>query len=107
MGKNKNKAPEAKPGDKPCSSKRKVYQQSAPLTFAVSLPEKAKNPKAVAAEVTPLSPPPNLADVAKGTSSATNVVEDDRKIAVLPEYAAKPRVAITGAASVVAGEEVL
>jgi len=56
-----------------------------------------------------LSPPPTLAEVAKGASSATNVAEDDRKIAALPKYAATPRVAITGAASVepVAGEEVI
>jgi hypothetical protein len=53
--KNKNKAPEAKPGGKPHASKHKI-QQSAHLASAVSLPEKAKKPKAVAAEATPLSP---------------------------------------------------
>jgi len=82
--KNKNKAPEAEPGDKPHASKHKI-QQSAPLASDISLPEKAKKPKAVAAEATPSSPPPTLAEVAKETSSATiNVVEDDRKIVVLP-----------------------
>jgi hypothetical protein len=47
--KNKNKAPEAEPGDKPHASKHKI-QQSAPLASDISLPEKAKKPKAVAAE---------------------------------------------------------
>jgi len=75
--KNKKNALEAKPGDKPRSSKHKVNQQSAPLASAISLPEKAKKPKAVVAEATPLSPPPTPAEVAKGTSSAANVVEDD------------------------------
>jgi len=97
MGK-KNKAPEAKCGDKPCTSKCKI-QQSAPLASAVSTTEMANKPKAVAAEATP-SPPPPPAEVAKGA-------EDDRKIAVQPKYVAKPRVAITGATSVepVAGEK--
>jgi len=100
----KNKAPEAKSGNEPCASKQK--QQSAPLASALSMMEKAKKPKAVATEATLSSPPPP-AEVAKGTSG-TNVVEDERKIAALPKYAAVPRVVI-GAASVepVAVEEVL
>jgi len=103
MGK-KNNAPEAKSGDEPCASKQK--QQSAPLASAVSTMEMAKKPKAVATEATLLSPTPP-AEVTKGTS-ATNVAEDERKIAALPKYAAVPR-AVTGTASVelIAGEEVL
>jgi hypothetical protein len=90
MGK-KNKVPEAKCGNKPHASKRKI-QQSAPLASTVSTMEMANKPKAVTAEATPLSPPPP-AEVAKGA-------EDDRKIAAQPKYVAKPRVAITRAASV-------
>jgi hypothetical protein len=52
MGKNKNKTPEAECGDKPCSSKHKVNQQSAPLASTISAMEKAKNPKVAAAEST-------------------------------------------------------
>jgi hypothetical protein len=74
MGKkNKNKAPGTETGEKPRSSKWKATQQSAPLASAVSAMEEAKNPKAAAAESIPLSSCPP-AEVATGTSSATNVV---------------------------------
>jgi len=71
-------------GDKPRASKCKI-QQSAPLASTVSTMEKAKKPKAVAAEGAPCPP-----EVAKGTS-ATNVAEKERKIPSLPKYAAVPR----------------
>jgi len=58
------------------------------LASGVSIPEKAKKPKAVAAEAAVLSPPP--AEVAKGTS-ATRVAEEERKMPSLPKYAAVPR----------------
>jgi len=82
----KNKASETLPGDKPRASKRKT-QQSAPLASAVSTVEKTTKPKsaAVAAEGTPL-----VAEVSKG-SSATNVVEEERKMPALPKHAAVPR----------------
>jgi hypothetical protein len=100
----KNITPEAKSSNEPHASKRK--QQSAPLASAVSMMEKAKEPKAVATEATLLSPSPP-AEVAKETAGM-NVAEDERKIATLPKYAAVLRVVI-GAVSVepVALEEVL
>ena len=58
---------EAEPGNKPRLSKPKVNQQSAPLASAISLPEKAKKPKAVAEEATLSSHPPR-AEVAKGNT---------------------------------------
>jgi len=83
MKKNKNK--DAKAGGKSRASKRKASsQQSAPLASTISLPEKAKKPKAVAAESTPFSP-----EVAKGTS-ATNVAEEEWKMSSLPKYVAVP-----------------
>jgi len=90
----KNKASESLPGDKPCASKRNT-QQSAPLVSAVSTVEKTTKPKsaAVAAEGAPLG-----AEVAKGTS-ATNVVEEERKMPALPKYAAVVR-AVFGAGGV-------
>jgi hypothetical protein len=79
----KNNSKEAKPGDKSRASKRKASsQQSAPLASALSLPEKAKKPKAVAAEAAVSSP-----GVAKGAST-TNVAEEERKMPSLPKYAA-------------------
>jgi len=48
----KNKKKETKAGDKPCTSKRKT-QQPAPLASGIFIPEKAKKPKAVAAEAAP------------------------------------------------------
>jgi len=82
------------PGDEPRTSKRKASsQQSALLTYALSLPEMAKKPMVVAAEAAVSFPLP--AEVAKGTS-ATNVAEEERKIPSLPEYAAVPR-AVFGA----------
>ncbi len=90
----KNKASESLPGDKPCASKRKT-QQSAPLASAVSTVEKTTKPKsaAVAAEGAPL-----VAEVSKG-SSATNVVEEERKMPALPKYVAVLR-AVFGAGGV-------
>jgi hypothetical protein len=90
----KNKASESLPGDKPRASKCKT-QQSAPLASAVSTVEKTTKPKsaAVAAEGAP-----SVADVSKG-SSATNVVEEERKMPALPKYAAVPR-AVFGAGGV-------
>jgi hypothetical protein len=90
----KNKASESLPGDKPRASKRKT-QQSAPLVSAVSTVEKTTTPKsaAVAAEGAPLG-----AEVAKGTS-ASKVVEEERKMPALPKYAAVPR-AVFGAGGV-------
>jgi hypothetical protein len=82
----KNKASESLPGDKPRTSKHKT-QQSAPLASTVSTVEKTTKPKsaAIAAEGAPLG-----AEVAKGTS-ASNVVEEERKMPALPKYAAVPR----------------
>ena len=90
----KNKASESLPGDKPRASKCKT-QQSAPLASAVSTVEKTTKPKsaAVAAEGAPL-----VAEVSKG-SSATNVVEEERKMPALPKYVAVPR-AVFGAGGV-------
>jgi hypothetical protein len=99
----KSKAPEAKSGDQPRTSKRKI-QQSAPLPSGVSVPEKAKKPKGVAAETaisSVLSPP---AEVAKGTS-ASNVAEEERKMPALPKYAAVPR-EVFGAGAVPVEESV-
>jgi hypothetical protein len=79
---------EAKPGDKSRALKRK--QQSAPIASGVSVPEKAKKPKGVAAEtaiLSFLSPP---AEVAKGTS-ASNAAEEEQKMPALPKCAAAPR----------------
>jgi len=84
----KNKSKDTKPGDKSHASKHKASsQQSAPLASAISTMEKAKKPKTVSEEAAVSSPCPP--EVAKGTSSVpseTNVV--DRKITVLPKYAA-------------------
>jgi hypothetical protein len=70
-------------------------QNSTISTFGiVSVPEKAKKPKGVAAEaaVSSVSSPP--AEVAKGASpSKTNVVEEERKMPALPKHAAVPRAA--------------
>jgi hypothetical protein len=70
-------------GNQTRASKRKI-QQSAPLATTVSMVEKAKKPKAVAAEGA-LCPP----EVAKGTS-ATLVAEEERKMPSLPKYATVP-----------------
>jgi len=82
----KNKASETLPGDKSRALNRKT-QQSAPLASAVSTVKKTPKPKlvAVAAEGAPL-----VAEVSKG-SSATNVVEEERKMPALPKHAAVPR----------------
>jgi hypothetical protein len=55
----KNKKKEDQAGDQPRASKRKI-QQSAPLASGVSVPEKAKKPKGVAAEtaISSASSPP-------------------------------------------------
>jgi hypothetical protein len=64
--------------------------------------EKAKKPKAVSEEAAVLSPCPP--EVAKGTS-ATNVAEEERKMPLLPKYAAVPReVFRAGPVAVEAGE---
>jgi hypothetical protein len=55
------------------------------LTVALSLPEKAKKPKAVAAEAAEAAV--SSPGVAKG-ASATNVAEEERKMPSLPKYAA-------------------
>jgi hypothetical protein len=88
MTKNSKKK-EQQAGDQPRASKRKI-QQSAPLPSGVSVPEKAKKPKGVAAETaisSVLSPP---AEVGKETS-ASNVAEEEQKMPALPKYAAVPR----------------
>jgi hypothetical protein len=88
-----SKKKEEQPGDQFRASKRKI-QQSAPLASGVSVPEKAKKPKGVAAEaaVSSVSSPP--AEVAKGASpSKTNVVEEERKMPARPKHAAVPRAA--------------
>jgi Mrp family chromosome partitioning ATPase len=84
-----SKKKEQQAGDQPRASKRKI-QQSAPLASGVSVPEKAKKPKGVAAETAILlvSSPP--AEVGKKTS-ASNVAEEERKMPALPKYAAVPR----------------
>jgi hypothetical protein len=60
------------------------------LASGISVPEKAKKPKGVAAEtaISSVSSPP--AEVAKGTS-ASNVAEEEWKMPALPKYAAVPR----------------
>ena len=91
MGKNKKKAPETQPGQKPCLSKWKASsQQSAPLASGVSVPEKAKKPKGVAAEtaISLVSSPP--AEVGKETF-ASNVAEEEQKMLALPKCAAVAR----------------
>jgi len=97
----KSKKKEEQPGDQPRASKRKASsQQSAPLASGVSVPEKSKKPKVVAAEaaVSSVSSPP--AEVAKGASpSKTNVVEEERKMPALPKHAAVPRVEAQGVAA--------
>jgi hypothetical protein len=87
----KNNSKEAKPGDKSRASKRK--QQSAPVASGVSVPEKAKKPKGVAAETTILSVSSPPAEVGKGTS-ASNVAEEEQKLPALPKCATVPREAI-------------
>jgi hypothetical protein len=92
-------------GDQPRASKRKASsQQSAPLASGVSVPEKAKKPKVVAAEaaVSSVSSPP--AEVAKG-ASARNVAEEEQKMPALPKCAAVAKEAI-GAGAVPAEESV-
>jgi hypothetical protein len=89
----KSKKKEEQPGDQPRASKRKI-QQSAPLASGVSVPEKAKKPKLVAAEAAVLSVLSPPAEVAKGASpSKTNVVEEERKMPALPKHGAVPRAA--------------
>jgi hypothetical protein len=68
MTKNSKKK-EQQAGDQPRASKRKI-EQSAPLASGVSVPEKAKKPKGVAAEtaiLSVLSPP---AEIGKETSAS-------------------------------------
>jgi hypothetical protein len=98
----KSKKKEEQPGDQPRASKRK--QQSAPLASGVSVPEKAKKPKGVAAEaaVSSVSSPP--AEVAKG-ASPSNVAEEEQKMLALPKCAASPKEAI-GAGAVPAEQSV-
>jgi hypothetical protein len=84
----KNNSKEAKPGDKSRASKHK--QQSAPVASGVSVPQKAKKPKGVAAETAILSVSPPPAEVAKGTT-ASNVAEEEQKMPALPNCAAVPR----------------
>jgi hypothetical protein len=84
----KNNSKEAKPGDKSRASKRK--QQSAPVASGISVPQKAKKPKGVAAETAILSVSSPPAEVAKGTS-ASNVAEEEQKMPALPKCAAVPR----------------
>jgi hypothetical protein len=88
----KSKKKEEQPGDQPRASKRKASsQQSAPLASGVSVPEKAKKPKVVAAEAAVLSVSSPPAEVAKGASpSKTNVVEEEQKMPALPKHAAVP-----------------
>jgi hypothetical protein len=69
------------------------------LASTISLPEKAKKPKAVAAEAARCPP-----EIAKGTS-ATNVAEEERKMPSLPKYAAVPR-EVFGAGPVAVEESV-
>jgi hypothetical protein len=99
MTKNSKKK-EQQAGDQPRASKHKI-QQSAPLASGVSVPEKAKKPKGVAAEkviLSVLSPP---AEVAKRTS-ATNVAEEEWKMPAMPKYAAVPK-EVFGAGAAVQG----
>jgi hypothetical protein len=102
MTKNSKKK-EQQAGNQPRASKREI-QQSAPLASGVSVLEKARKPKGVAAETAillVLSPP---AEVAKGTS-ASNVAEEERKMPALPKYAAVPR-EVFGAGAVPVEESV-
>jgi len=74
------------------------------LASGVSVPEKAKKPKGVAAETaisSVLSPPP---EVGKGTS-ASNVAEEERKMPALPKYVAVLR-EVFGAGAVPVEESV-
>jgi len=84
----KSKVAEAKPGNNSHASKRK--QQLAPVASDVSVPEKAKKPKGVAAVTTILSVSSPPAEVGKATS-ASNVAEEEQKLPALPKYAAVPR----------------
>jgi hypothetical protein len=102
MTKNSKKK-EQQAGDQPRASKRKI-QQSAPLASGVSIPEKAKKPKGVAAETAILSVSSPPAEVAKGTS-ASNVAEEEWKLPALPKYAAVPR-EVFGAGAVPVEESV-
>jgi hypothetical protein len=89
----KSKKKEEQPGDQPRASKRKI-QQSAPLASGVSVPEKAKKPKGVAAEAAVSSVLSPSAEVAiEPSPSKTNVVEEERKMPALPKHAAVPRAA--------------
>jgi len=87
----KNNSKEAKPGDKSRASKRK--QQSAPVASGVSVPEKAKKPKGVAAEAAVSSVLSPSAEVGK-EPSASNVAEEEQKMPALPKCAASPKEAI-------------
>jgi len=84
----KSKKKEEQPGDQPCASKRK--QQSAPVASGISVPEKAKKPKGVAAEAAVSSILSPSAEVAK-EPSASNVAEEEQKMPALPKCAAVPR----------------
>jgi hypothetical protein len=84
----KNNSKEAKPGDKSRASKYK--QQSAPVASIVSVPEKAKKPKGVAAETGISLASSTPAEVGKGTS-VSNVAEEEQKMPALPKCAAVPR----------------
>jgi len=84
----KSKKKEEQPGDQPRASKRK--QQSAPVASGVSVPEKAKKPKGVAAEAAVSSVLSPSAEVGK-EPSASNVAEEEQKMPALPKYAAVPR----------------
>ncbi len=98
-----SKKKEQQAGDQPRASKRKI-QQSAPLASGVSVPEKAKKPKGVAAETAILSVSSPPAEVGKKTS-ASNVAEEERKMPALPKYAAVPR-KVFGAGAVPVEESV-
>jgi len=84
----KNNSKEAKPGDKSRASKYK--QQSAPVASIVSVPEKAKKPKGVAAETGISLASSTPAEVGKGTS-VSNVAEEEQKMPARPKCAAVPR----------------
>jgi hypothetical protein len=98
----KSKKKEEQPGDQPRASKRK--QQSAPVASGVSVPEKAKKPKGVAAETAISSVLSPSAEVGK-EPSASNVAEEEQKMTALPKCAALPKEAI-GAGAVPAEQSV-
>jgi hypothetical protein len=84
----KSKKKEQQAGDQPRTSKRK--QQSAPVASGVSVPEKAKKPKGVAAEAAVSSVLSPSAEVGK-EPSASNVAEEEQKMPALPKCAAVAR----------------